>query len=152
VRLTAKRNAAAKNGANCTDGAGSNISWESINGSKEGTLVASAAKLALFQGLDRDGRCWTPTVAEEYDLLTGEDIFAASAETSRIYNAQVLAKAIVIVQTRLRISSLSRMARMLGRGTTIVYRWAEGTHPIGATAMEHALRDLIFLLDEKEKR
>ncbi len=62
-----------------------------------------------------------------------------------------LVTAVAIVQVKLHVSSLSKLARMLNRGTTIVYRWAEGTHPIRDTTLEHALRDLVFLLDEHRR-
>lgn len=106
--------------------------------------MATAAKLALVPPPEL-------SVAEEYARLTGEELAAASRETSRIYNGIVLARAVVIVQVKLHVSSLSKLARMLNRGTTIVYRWAEGTHPIRDTTLEHALRDLVFLLDEHRR-
>src|SRR5271163_4310262 len=79
-------------------------------------LMATAAKLAIAED--------ALSAAEEYALLTGEEIFAASRETSRQYNGIVLAKAVVIVQTRLRCSSLAELGRRLGISRTMICRHA----------------------------
>ena len=102
--------------------------------------MATAAKLAIAEH--------ALSVAEEYALLTGEEIFAASRETSRQYNGIVLAKAVVIVQTRLRCSSLAELGRRLGISRTMICRHA-AAQPISNHSFLRAMRDLAILLDEK---
>lgn len=87
------------------------------------------------------------SVAEEYAQLTGEEIFVASQETSRAYNGQVLAKAVVIVQTRIHCSSLSELGRRIGISRSVVHRHA-AARPISNPLFLRAMRDLAILMDE----
>jgi hypothetical protein len=88
------------------------------------------------------------SAAEEYARLTGEEIFAASRETSRQFNGIVLARATVIVQTRLRCSSPVELARRMGVGKSIVYRHI-AARPISEHLFRRSLRDLAILLEEE---
>jgi hypothetical protein len=90
----------------------------------------------------------TLSAAEEYALLTGEEIFAASRETSSIFNGRVLARAIVIVQTRIRCLSLPEFAKKMDIPRMTMYRHARG-NPCSATVFRRAMRDLAILLDEE---
>jgi hypothetical protein len=106
--------------------------------------MATAAKLATIPPAEL-------SVAEEYAQLTGEEIFAASQETSSQYNGIVLAKAIVIVQTRMRCSSLPALARLIGIGKVSMYRYAKA-RPVPKHVFHRAIRDLAILLDEEGGR
>jgi hypothetical protein len=102
----------------------------------------------LLKSLDHSA----PSATEEYALLTGEEIFAASRETSRQFNGIVLAKAIVIVQTRTRCSNLTTLAKQLELGRVTLYRYVTG-RPCNDTVFRRMLRDLAILLeDSHEKR
>jgi hypothetical protein len=91
------------------------------------------------------------SVAEEWARLTGEEVFDASRETSPQYNGLVLAKAVVIVQTRLRCHSLSRLGKLTGRGRAVMSRHARGL-PLRESAFQHAMRDLAVALSEGTAR
>jgi hypothetical protein len=108
--------------------------------------MATAAKLAF---LPRPAEALT--VAEEYAQLSGEDIFAATRETSKVYNGQVLAKAVLIVQTRMRCSNLTKLASYLGVGRVTAYRWVSG-RPVTDYKFSSAMRNLAALLEEADPR
>lgn len=91
-----------------------------------------------------------PSAAEEYAQLTGEEIFAASRETSRVLNGQILAKAIVIVQLRTRCSNLTALASRIGWGRVKIYRGLSG-RPINDSVLCHALYDLASFLEEQPR-
>jgi len=107
--------------------------------------MAAAAKLALVPAPDPEEAL---SAAEEYALLSGEEIFAASQETSRIYNGRVLAKAVLLVQTRIQCHSLNELAKCLGIPRQTCYRRARGV-PCSANTLHRALRDLAYYLDEQ---
>ena len=111
----------------------------------DSVLMGTAAKLAVFPANNEP-----LSAAEEYALLTGEEIFAASRETSRQFNGIVLAKATVIVQTRLRCSSPVELARRMGVGKSIVYRHI-AARPISEHLFRRYLRDLAILLEEERQ-
>jgi hypothetical protein len=90
----------------------------------------------------------TLSAAEEYAHLTGEEIFAASRETSKTYNGQVLARAVVIVQCRTHCMSLVNLAKAAGIGRVTMYRYAS-SKPITDGTLRKALRDLAALLEEE---
>src|SRR5271167_4372624 len=100
--------------------------------------MATAAKLAI----DEDSH----SVAELLAGFTGTELLAAAGETSRIYNGQVLAKAVVLTQVRLRCFSLSALGKRLGIGHVTIYRWAKGM-PTSERALFHAIADLASLLE-----
>jgi hypothetical protein len=108
-----------------------------------GDEMATAAKLAI----DLDAL----SAAEEYALLTGEEIFAASRETSRQYNGVVLAKAVVIVQTRLRCSSLAELGRRLHLSRSMMARHAKAL-PTSDHHFHRSMSDLAILLEEERTR
>jgi hypothetical protein len=91
------------------------------------------------------------SAAEEYALLTGEEIFAASQERSNAYNGHVLAHAIVITQTRTRCLSLTVLAKKLGIGRVTMFRYARGV-PCSDLVFRRALLDLGILLEEGVSR
>jgi hypothetical protein len=91
------------------------------------------------------------SAAEEYALLTGEEIRAASMETSNQYNGIVLAKAVVIVQTRLRCRSLRSLSRLIGRSHSTINRYAKG-FPLRESDFQHAMRDLAVAISEGAAR
>jgi hypothetical protein len=107
--------------------------------------MGTAAKLAVFPANNEP-----LSAAEEYALLTGEEIFAASRETSRVYNGLVLAKATVIVQTRIRCSSLKSFAKRLGISRPTLYRHVQAW-PISDQIFARSMRDLAILLEESCK-
>jgi hypothetical protein len=109
--------------------------------------MGTAATLAVFPVNNEP-----LSVAEEYALLTGEEIFAASRETSNQYNGVVLAKAVVIVQTRLRCSSLVELGRRMGVSRGTICRYAGARRMISNQLFHHAIRDLAILLDEEGGR
>ena len=105
--------------------------------------MATAAKLAIAEH--------ALSVAEEYALLTGEEIFAASRETSRQYNGIVLAKAVVIVQTRLRCTSLADLGRRLHLSRSMISRHCHA-HPISDHHFHRSMSDLAILMEEEGAR
>jgi hypothetical protein len=106
--------------------------------------MATAAKLATLPAPAAPEL----SVAEEYALLTSEEIFAASQETSRVYNGHIIAKAILLVQFRIRCRNLSEMAKRLGAPKNVLYRYAKGL-PLSDHRLRRALRDLACFLDEQ---
>jgi hypothetical protein len=106
--------------------------------------MATAAKLAMFPAAE------TLSAAEEYAQLTGEEIFEASRETSKVYNGQVLSRAVVIVQCRIRCRSIRDLARATGIARVTMYRYANGMPKTDGT-LRKALRDLAALLAEDGK-
>jgi hypothetical protein len=104
--------------------------------------MASAAKLAMFPSAE------ALTVAEEYALLSGEEILAASQETSRVYNGLVLAKVVLLVQIRLKCKSLSELAKRAGIPKSVIYRHARGA-PSSTIISQRMLRDLACFLEEQ---
>src|SRR5208337_4539860 len=102
--------------------------------------MATAAKLAIAED--------ALSVAEEYALLTGEEIFAASRETSRQYNGIVLSKAVVIVQVRLRCTSLAELGRHLRISRSVMSRHVSA-HPISDHHFHRSMCDLVILMEEE---
>jgi hypothetical protein len=101
----------------------------------------TAAKLAI----EEDAR----SVAEILANFSSQDLLNAEKETSTAYNAIVLSKAVVIVQTRIRCSSLKDLARRVGVSRGTISRYAGSTRPISDQLFHHAMRDLAILLDEE---
>jgi hypothetical protein len=91
----------------------------------------------------------TLSVREVLARFTGTDLLAASRETSAAYNGIVLAKAVVIVQCRLKILSLAQLAERLGVGKNTMYRWMRGKRMEDRT-FHRAILDLALLLDEAQ--
>jgi len=107
--------------------------------------MASAAKLAFLPPpIDDDAL----SPAELLARMSGQEIFDASQETSRVYNGHVIAKAIVIVQIRVHCPSLPDLARRIGVSKSIVYSHA-AAHPLSDAMLHRAIRDLAILLDEE---
>jgi len=102
--------------------------------------MATAAKLALVLPPEL-------SVAEEMALFSGEEMFAASQETSHRFNGMVLAKAVVIVQCRVKCLSLPELAKRASVGKNAMYRYARGG-PCTNNTLRRALRDLSCVLDE----
>lgn len=100
--------------------------------------MATAAKPIL----DEDAL----TPAEVLASLPAEELLLASRETSRVYNGLVLAKAVVIVQTKLRCRFLNLLAHRMDIPTVTLYRWARGG-PVSDKGMRHCLRELALTLE-----
>ena len=65
------------------------------------------------------------SVEELVAKMTGTELLNAQRETSLAFNAQVIAKAIDIVQRETRIST-HQLVEMLGVSKNSLYRWARG--------------------------
>lgn len=103
--------------------------------------MATAAKLTLVPPPEL-------SVAEELAHMSGEEILAASQETSKKFNGIVLSKAVLIVQCRVKCLSLSELAKRACVGKNAMYRFARGG-PCGNTTLRRALRDLACFLEEQ---
>jgi hypothetical protein len=108
--------------------------------------VATAAKLAIVPEPAE-----ALSAAEEYARLSGEEIYAASQETSKKFNGMVLAKAVVLVQCRVKCMNLTDLALLLDVGRVTVYRWARGL-PCSESLFRRALRELALLLADEGSR
>lgn len=113
--------------------------------------MASAAKIVSITPVSRALPCGHPecsaTTAELLAQLDGEELLAASSESSNVFNGLVLARAVLLVQLRIRCPSLFDMAQRMGVKKNMIYRWARGI-PITEGALRRALQELIFFLDD----
>lgn len=98
--------------------------------------------------------CIDPENASPTEIVatfSGEELNAAAGETSNTYNGLVLARALVIVQTRTRCFSLQEFGERLGVGKSAVYRWAKGK-PVSPSCYQRALHLLAMELFERGQR
>jgi TPP-dependent indolepyruvate ferredoxin oxidoreductase alpha subunit len=109
--------------------------------------MASAAKIAVLPPPSEDRL----SSAELVSRFSDAEIFSASQETTRIYNGKVLAKAVIIVQTRTHYSSLRELAKHMGVSKSVIYRQARGL-PLSDQMFHRAIRDLALLLEEEGQR
>jgi hypothetical protein len=99
--------------------------------------MAAAAQSAI----DEDSLSPAELVAS----FNAAEFLQASRETSSKYNGLVMARALVLVQIRLRCFSVTELARRMGIGRVAVYRWV-AAKPMSSGRLERSLKDLAFLL------
>jgi hypothetical protein len=84
--------------------------------------------------------------AELVAQFSGADLLAASQDTSPQYRGMVIAKAVVIVQTRLRCRNIYTLAKRMGISKSIMFRWATAKPVSSHHRFSRALRELAFQL------
>ena len=82
--------------------------------------------------------------------FTAVELAECRRETFRAYNGLVLARAVAIVQSRLRCFSRQALARKLQIGHTTIHRWSAGA-PVSDRMLERRLLELAALLLEEEQ-
>jgi hypothetical protein len=102
----------------------------------------SPAPLTVDTGALSSENSLTP--AELVAAFSATELQIASTEESAKFNGIVLAKAIVIVQTRLRIHSLAILGKRIGVSRRALYYWAMGK-PASRHKFEHYIRELALL-------
>lgn len=107
--------------------------------------MATAAAVAKTIPIPIDEN--TAPVAELLARFTARELMEAQQETSRQYDGLVLARAVVIVQCRIRCMSIQELARKMGFSRNVLYRWASGS-PLGPQFFRRAIRELALLLAE----
>lgn len=105
----------------------------------------AAAILTFVPASDPDDRLSSSELVGKFSDL---DLLAAARETSKIYNGLVLAKAVAFVQTRLRCSSLSELAKRMGISRPTIYREVNGS-PVSDLQFNRKIRELAALLEEE---
>jgi hypothetical protein len=110
--------------------------------------MAAAAKIVPILSAAPCGHpeCSAP-VAEMLAHLNGEELLAASRETSHVYNGHVLARAVLLMQLRSRCKNLRELAERMGTNKNRVYRWGKGT-PATDAALHRGLQELVFFQED----